>query len=101
LIAASINLPRSSSGPYILASTSLRSVKCRTSSLGKAVIQSAKKVIAGNISLLSLVESLRPNGPPGPDIEDRGGLFRVCRRGCLRLEERSAGTCFEVFILRV
>ncbi len=36
-----------------------------------------------------------------PEIEDLGGLFRVCRRGwALRLDARSAGGAFEVFMVR-
>ena len=104
LSAASINRPRSSSGANIFASTSFRSVKCRTSSFGRAVIASAKCVIAGNISIdcsskPPLIEPLPLKGRE-PVIEDRGGLFRVCRKGCaLRLEERSAGAGFDVFIV--
>jgi hypothetical protein len=65
---------------------------------------SAKCVIAGKISMSSFSRPplMDPLGPKGraPEIEDLGGFVRVCRSGwALRLEEKSEGTCFEVFIV--
>ena len=51
LVAAETSLNNWSWGVKILASTSLSNVKCRTSSLGSAVIESAKCVIAGKMSI--------------------------------------------------
>lgn len=85
------NLMSSSSGANIFASTSFSKVKCRTSSFGRAVMASAKCVIAGKISTwFSSRDALGPK-PAAAEIEDLGGLFRVCRNGwALRLEECSA-----------
>lgn len=48
-----------------------------------------------------LMEPLEPKGR-APEIEDRGGLFRVWRKGwALRLDERSEGSGFDVFIVVV
>jgi hypothetical protein len=81
-----------SSGAYILASTSLSSVNCRTSSLGSAVSVSAKKVVAGKMSMgWSLAGSCLPAAGRAGLAELRGGFVRVCRRGCdLRCDEASA-----------
>lgn len=49
--AASTSWKRASSGAKILASTSFNSVKWRTSSLGRAVIASAKCVTPGKMSM--------------------------------------------------
>jgi hypothetical protein len=49
--AASTSLKSDSSGAKILASTSLSSVMCLTSSLGRAVMASAKCVVAGKMSM--------------------------------------------------
>jgi hypothetical protein len=96
-------LPRSSSGAKIFASTSLSNVKCRTSSLGSAVIASAKCVIAGKISIdcSSSPPLMDPRGPKGraPEIEALGGFVRVCRTGwARRLDKRSEAGGFDVFI---
>jgi len=105
--AASTRRPSSSSGAKIFASTSLSSVKCRTSSFGRAVITSAKCVIAGKISIGSGLggPSSAPREPRAPKgralpIEDLGGLLRVWRKGwALRPDVMSAGGGFAVFIV--
>lgn len=99
--AASTRRPRSCSGAKILASTSLSRVKCRTSSLGRAVITSVKWVIAGKISIgwSGLEAPSRPasdpRAPKGLEapIEDRGGFVRVWRKGCARRLDAKSGGC--------
>lgn len=91
-------------GTWILASTSLRRVKCLTSSLGKAVIASAKCVTPGKMSIgcsAAVPETPSRSRPaPRPVVaDDLGGLVLVCRTGCRRLGASDAvAEGFEVFI---
>lgn len=105
-MAAETSLKSCSWGAKILASTSLSSVKWRTSSFGRAVIVSAKCVIAGNMSM-GWSPTVREAGgslaPTRPALRElRGGFVRVCRTGCdLRCDEGSAGRGLADFIVKI
>lgn len=75
-------------------------MKCRTSSLGNAVMASAKCVIAGKISTSFSSPTSDPDPRPRPfEIEGRAGFVRACRRGWARLfDEESPPMTLEVFI---
>ena len=77
---------RAASGAKILASTSLRRVKWRTSSLGRAVMASAKWVTPGRILMGCSGAGTAASGLARLRDEVRGGLTRVWRTGCLRLD---------------
>ncbi len=92
---------RVASGAKILASTSLRSVKCRTSSFGRAVMASAKCVTPGSMLMGCSGAGALANGLARLKDEVRGGLTRVWRTGCRRLEPPapSGAGGFAVFML--
>jgi hypothetical protein len=101
LSVASRSWKRAASGANVLASTSLSSVKWRTSSLGSAVIASVKWVMAGKISIGCSCAGAPAKELPRLSDEVRGGFVRVCRTGCarrLRLTEPSGAGGFAVFI---
>lgn len=101
LAAAATSRKSCSSGAKSLASTSLRRVKWRTSSLGRAVTQSAKWVIAGKMSMgwSPPIKSLP--APERPRVAVlREGFVRAWRAGCDRRCDRlSAGDALADFIV--